>query len=64
MKKLLITAIIILASGFVLTLVGSLFKLEHLPGASAMLTAGLLTKVIGVIILAVYFVKKVQRNPA
>lgn len=58
MRALLIAAIIVTAAGMISTLFGSLFKLQHLPGAGMLLTSGLLIQVAGVILLAIYFVRK------
>lgn len=61
MKALVITAIIVTAAGIIARLVGSLFKLEHLPGAGAMLSLGILAEVAGVILLAIYFVRRAKK---
>lgn len=44
--------------GMILTIVGSLFKLMHWPGASIMLTVGMLTEAAAIISLIVLLVKK------
>ncbi|WP_222165548.1 GldL-related protein [Edaphocola aurantiacus] len=61
MKSLVITAIILTAAGIIITLVGSLFKLEHLPGAAMMLALGMLGEVVGVILLAIYFIRRAKK---
>lgn len=61
MKSLVITAIILTAAGIIATLVGSLFKLEHLPGAGAMLMLGMLCEAVGVVLLAIYFIRRAQK---
>ncbi|MNU14730.1 hypothetical protein D3C71_28470 [compost metagenome] len=61
MKSLVITAIILTAAGIITTLVGSLFKLEHLPGAAMMLSLGMLLEVVGVILLAIYFIRRAKK---
>jgi len=61
MKSLVITAIILTAAGIITTLVGALFKLEHLPGAAMMLGLGILGEVVGVILLAIYFIRRAKK---
>ncbi|RQO29974.1 hypothetical protein DBR32_13755 [Taibaiella sp. KBW10] len=61
MKTLIITAIILTAVGIITNLIGALFKLEHLPGAAMLLMMGLLTEVAGVVLLAVYFVRRAKK---
>lgn len=61
MKALAITAIIITAAGIITTLVGALFKLEHLPGAGMVLSLGMLAEVVGVILLAIYFIRRAKK---
>jgi hypothetical protein len=50
--------LILFLIGMILTIVGSLFKLMHWPGASIMLTVGMLTEAAAIISLIVLLVKK------
>lgn len=49
--------LILFLIGIVLTIVGSLFKLMHWPGASIILTLGMLTEVAAVISLITQLIK-------
>ena len=61
MKSLIITAIIVTAAGIITTLIGSLFKLEHLPGSAALLRLGTLAEAAGVLLLAIYFIRRAKK---
>jgi hypothetical protein len=50
--------LILFLIGMILTIVGSLFKLMHWPGAGIMLIIGMLTEVAAIISLIVLLVKK------
>lgn len=52
--------IILLAIGIILLLFGSLFKVQHWPGASLLLTTGICLKVAGVLIIVI----KMLKNPS
>lgn len=62
MKPLLITAIILIALCTCLVFIGALFKLQHWPGASVLLTTGLVGQVAGILFLATYFIVKVAKR--
>lgn len=44
----------------VITIIGSLFKLMHWPGAGIMLTVGMLTEAIAIITLIVIILRKTK----
>lgn len=50
--------LILFLIGMILTIIGSLFKLMHWSGALILLTAGMLTKVLAIIIVIVVISKK------
>lgn len=62
MKALLIIAIIFLTLGTIQLLAGSLFKLQHWPGAGLLLVSGTGMNLIGVVCLSVYLIVRVVRN--
>jgi hypothetical protein len=49
--------LILFLIGMILTIVGSLFKIMHWPGASIMLPVGMLTEAAAIIVLIVLLVK-------
>jgi hypothetical protein len=49
--------LILFLIGMILTIVGSLFKIMHWPGASIMLSVGMLTEAAAIIVLIVLLVK-------
>jgi hypothetical protein len=49
--------LILFLIGMILTIIGSLFKLMHWPGATIMLTVGMLTEVAAIITLIVLLIK-------
>lgn len=51
MQKKYIPSLIIFIIGMVITIIGSLFKVMHWPGASIMLVIGMLSEAIALIIL-------------
>lgn len=50
--------LILFLIGMILTIIGSLFKLMHWPGATIMLTVGMLTEVAAIITLVLVISKK------
>ncbi|WP_264549669.1 GldL-related protein [Flavobacterium sp. N2820] len=60
MKKQYIIPLILFLLGMVVTIIGALFKLQHWPGASIMLTIGMLTEAIAIIILIVILLKNTK----
>ena len=58
MRNLLIYAIILMILASALTIVGALFKLESWPNSSILLTAGTLTWLVAMVMLAVYLLGK------
>lgn len=51
MKKKYLPSLILFLLGIVITIIGSLFKLMHWPGASIILVIGMLSEAIAIIIL-------------
>lgn len=49
--------LILFLIGMILTIIGSLFKLMHWPGATIMLTVGMITEVAAIITLIVLLIK-------
>jgi len=49
--------LILFLIGIILTIVGSLFKLMHWPGATIMLTVGMIAEVAAIITLIVLLIK-------
>jgi len=49
--------LILFLIGIILTIVGSLFKLMHWPGATIVLTVGMLTEVAAIISLIILLIK-------
>ena len=57
MKKQYTVPLVIFLLGMVITIIGSLFKIMHWPGANFMLTIGMLTEAIAIITLIVILLK-------
>ncbi|WP_452222467.1 GldL-related protein [Lacinutrix salivirga] len=55
-KNLLVSLILFLI-GFILVILGSLFKIQHWPYGSELLTLGMFLKVIAAIILIIKLIK-------
>ena len=51
MKKKYLPSLILFLLGIVISIIGSLFKLMHWPGASIILVIGMLSEAIAIIIL-------------
>lgn len=60
MKKQYIIPLILFLLGMVVTIIGALFKLQHWPGASIMLTIGMLTEAIAIITLIIVLLKNTK----
>jgi hypothetical protein len=60
MKKQYIVPLVLFLLGMVVTIIGALFKLQHWPGASIMLTIGMLTEAIAIIILILILLKNTK----
>ena len=60
MKKQYTIPLVLFLLGMVITIIGSLFKLMHWPGAGIMLTVGMLTEAIAIIILIVIILRKTK----
>ncbi|WP_290696865.1 hypothetical protein [Lacinutrix sp.] len=60
--KQFVPALLIFIFGIILTIIGALFKIQHWPYGSVILTLGSVVEVIGLIVLIVilikYFLKK------
>lgn len=57
MQKKYLLPFIIFLIGMILTIIGSLFKIMHWPGASIMLVIGMLSEAAALIILIVTILK-------
>lgn len=60
MKKQYIVPLVLFLLGMVITIIGSLFKIMHWPGANFMLTIGMLTEAIAIITLIVVLLKNTK----
>ena len=60
MKKQYIVPLVLFLLGMVITIIGALFKLMHLPGANFMLIIGMLTEAIAIITLIVVIFKNTK----
>jgi len=60
MKKQYTIPLVLFLLGMVITIIGSLFKLMHWPGAGIMLTVGMLTEAIAIITLIVIILRKTK----
>ena len=58
MQKKYLPSLILFLIGMVITIIGSLFKIMHWPGASIMLIIGMLSEATALIILIVTILKK------
>lgn len=58
MQKKYLPSLILFLIGMVITIIGSLFKIMHWPGASIMLIIGMLLEATALIILIVTILKK------
>jgi len=58
MQKKYLPSLIVFLIGMILTIIGSLFKIMHWPGASIMLIIGMLSEATALIILIVIILKK------
>lgn len=57
MQKKYLPTLILFLIGMVITIIGSLFKIMHWPGASIMLVIGMLSEAAALIILIVTILK-------
>jgi len=60
MKKQYIVPLVLFLLGMAITIIGSLFKIMHWPGAGIMLTVGMLTEAIAIITLIVVLLKNIK----
>ena len=60
MKKQYKVPLVLFLLGMVITIIGALFKLMHLPGANFMLIIGMLTEAIAIITLIVVIFKNTK----
>jgi GldL N-terminal domain len=58
MQKKYLLPLIVFLIGMIITIIGSLFKIMHWPGASIMLIIGMLSEATALIILIVTILKK------
>ena len=60
MKKQYTIPLVLFLLGMVITIIGSLFKIMHWPGANFMLTIGMITEAIALITLIVVLLKNTK----
>lgn len=60
MKKQYTVPLVLFLFGMTITIIGSLFKIMHWPGAGIMLTVGMLTEAIAIITLIVVLLKNTK----
>ena len=60
MKKQYIVPLVLFLLGMAITIISSLFKIMHWPGASFMLTIGMITEAIALITLIVVLLKNTK----
>ena len=60
MKKQYTIPLVLFLLGMAITIIGSLFKIMHWPGANIMLTVGMLTEAIAIITLIVILLKNTK----
>mgnify|MGYP006333437541 FL=1 len=60
MKKQYIVTLVLFLLGMAITIIGSLFKIMHWPGANFMLTIGMITEAIALITLIVVLLKNIK----
>ena len=60
MKKQNTVPLVLFLLGMAITIIGSLFKIMHWPGAGIMLTVGMLTEAIAIITLIVVLLKNIK----
>ena len=60
MKKKYTVPLVLFLLGMAITIIGSLFKIMHWPGAGLMLTVGMLTEAIAIITLIVVLLKNIK----
>jgi hypothetical protein len=58
MQKKYLLPLIVFLIGMIITIIGSLFKIMHWPGASIMLIIGMLSEATALIILIITILKK------
>ena len=60
MKKKYTVPLVLFLLGMAITIIGSLFKIMHWPGANFMLTIGMITEAIALITLIVVLLKNTK----
>lgn len=60
MKKQYTVPLVLFLLGMAITIIGSLFKIMHWPGAGLMLTVGMLTEAIAIITLIAVLLKNTK----
>jgi hypothetical protein len=61
-KTFLISGIIALSLGIILTFFGAIMKLEHWPGSKVVLTSSIIASSIGIILLTTSIVKRIMQK--
>ncbi|WP_439901096.1 GldL-related protein [Winogradskyella luteola] len=62
-KKRLILGIIIFSFGIIITIIGALFKIQHWPYGSELLTIGSLIEVIGIVFTIITLIQIYNSKP-
>jgi hypothetical protein len=60
MKKQYIIPLVFLLSGIAITIIGALFKIMHWPGATILLSLGLLAEACAIIIIIIAALKRMK----
>jgi len=60
MKKQYTVPLVLFLLGMAITIIGSLFKIMHWPGANFMLTIGMITEAMAIITLIVVLLKNTK----
>jgi hypothetical protein len=60
MNKIYLIPVIIFLIGMILTIIGALFKIMHWTGANALLSIGMLSEVVAIVILIITVIKKAK----
>jgi hypothetical protein len=60
MKKQYIIPLVFLLSGIAITIIGALFKIIHWPGATILLSLGLLAEACAIIIIIIAALKRMK----
>ncbi len=62
-KRRLIPGIVIFSFGIIITIIGALFKIQHWPYGSELLTIGSLVEIIGIIFTIITLIQIYNSKP-